>query len=211
MPALRDLETVGDAETGDTLDPNPQTVGGSTDIVFTRTYKVNNSVAASYLFQILDAPVRVMDDKYTDAYLVKQRLNRIDQVNSHLTCVFAQIPSTWQSDANYQAITMPGVDRSSLYAPTDFDFRGSPISISTQIRYEHAYFLGPISSIATRQRFRPVDADGVRVSVINDQTYPSANEYISMVNGRQELVMESIVLPWRGDIWDRRTLFALAK
>ena len=105
MDFFSDLEEEGDATTGDALDANPQTLGGATDIVFTRTYKVRANVATNYLFQILSttsAPtVRVTDKFYSNAYLVRQRMSRIDQVNNRLTCVFAQIPATWRSDVSY--------------------------------------------------------------------------------------------------------------
>jgi hypothetical protein len=209
--AFAGLEPVGASEPGDALDPNPQTLGGQTDLVFTRRFRVNGANAADYLFQILNPASAVVDSDITDAYLVNQRLQRINQVDQHLVCVFAQIPSRWSSDVSYQNVTFPGVDRSELYAPGEFEFRSSPTSISTQVRYDHEYFLGPIQGIATFPRFKPVDSQGLRVSTITDYTTPSADTYISMVNGRQEIVVESVVLPWKGNIFDRRTLYALAK
>lgn len=212
---LSDLERVGDSQPGDATDPNPQTLGGQTDLVFSRTYKILGSSLANYLFQIKSTTVapatRITDATITSAYLVAQKYKRIDEVNGHLICVFAQIPSTWSTDHQYQTIPFPGVQQSSLYTPYDFEFRPSAASFSTQIRYEHAYFLGPANGIATRPRFKPTNNQGYRTSVITDDTNPTADQYISMVNGRQELVIESVVLPWKGDIFVRRTLFALAK
>lgn len=212
---LSDLEEVGARFTGDQLDPNPQSIGGQTDLVFTRTFKVSAVNAPNYLYQIrstFSAPAtRVMDAKIPTAYLVAQRLVAVNDADMHLVCVFAQLPSTWYTDASYQNVPFPGVLQSSLYTPYDFEFRASALTLSTQTRYEHTYFLGPQNAIAPRPRFKVFDVHGYRTSVIDDNTNPSADEYIGLVNARQEIVIESVVLPWKGDIYDRRTLFALAK
>jgi hypothetical protein len=130
----------------------------------------------------------------------------------HLLCVFAQIPSTWMTDATYETVTFPGVLPSSLYVTDEFEFRSGPTSFDTQVRKEHAYFLGPQSSIATFDRFKPVDAvTGLRVSTISDFTVPSSDEYISLVQSRGEIIVSSVVLRWKGDILDRVTKYALAK
>lgn len=204
------LELVGSQTAGDSLDVNPGTVGGLNDWVFSRTYKVRSSSLSSYLFQILNPAVRVFDDTNTSAYLVKQRAVRHDEVNVHLTCVFSMIPSAWD-ESKYQPVTFPGVLPSSVYAATDFPFRASSYTKTTQCRHHHQYFLGPISSIPTVDLFQPVDSDGTRVSVISDFTTPSADEYIALVNNRAEIVTESVVLPFKGDIWGLRTTYAVAK
>jgi hypothetical protein len=208
------LEMVGDAVPGDSLNPNQQTLGGATDLVFTRTYKVGADYA-SYLFQILSttaAPTtRVTDDKITTAYLVKQRLQRVDDVNSHLVCVFASLPSTWMTDYRLENVTMPGVLRSSFNSPGEFNFRSSPVSFLTPVRYEHAYFLGPPIGIATYSLFAPVSVQGSRTSILDDNTDPSSDFYISMVNGRGEFVVESGARQWLGDIFERITKFAVAQ
>jgi hypothetical protein len=212
MAQLSDLEQVGQQTSGDQLDPNIQTPGGQNDLVFTRTYKVNSNVVKNYTYQILDSNVRITDATISNAYLVHQRAVRLDEVNMHLICTFAQIPSTWQTDATYEAVTFPGVAPSSLYVPDEFEFRSGPTSFDTQVRKEHAYFLGPQSGIATFERFKPVDAmTGLRVSTITDFTVPSSDQYISLVQGRGEIVVSSVVMRWKGDIWDRTTKYALAK
>ena len=210
MASLRDLEEQGSAEVGVSMQPAQQTTGGSTNLVITRRYKVRSSSATDYIFQILNASPRIMDPTFTDAYLIAQSIGPLDASNGILTCVFAQLPQTWD-EAFYNAVTFPGVDPSSLYSPYDFAFRSGAVSFTTQARYEHTYFLGPINAIPTRTKFKVVDTDGNQVSVVTDFTEPSSDEYISYVQGRQELVIESVVLPWRGDIWDRRSLLAIAK
>lgn len=204
------LEQVGSLVVGDSLEVNPGTVGGLNDFVFTRTYKVNTNVIQNYLFQILNPPNRITDDTITTAYLVKQSSRKIDDVNHHLTCVFAQIPSQWDQ-SSYQTVPFPGVAVSSLYTAFDFPFRSSIYSYPSQCRHNWQYFLGPISSIPTATKFQPVDDQGNRVSVITDWTNPSCDEYIAMVNSRREIITESVVINYKGDIWGLRTTYALAK
>lgn len=204
------LELVGSQTAGDALEVNPGTIGGLNDWVFSRTYKVRSSVLKNYLFQILNPAIRVTDDTNSSAYLVKQHASRMDEVNVHLTCVFAQIPSQWD-ESRYQPVTFPGVLPSTLYSPADFPFRSSAYTKTTQCRHHHQYFLGPINSIPTVALFQPVDSAGSRVSVISDYTTPSADEYISLVNNRGEIVTESVIMPWKGDIYDLRTTYAVSK
>lgn len=204
------LEEVGQRVPGDSLNPNRGTIGGRNDWVFSRTYKVNGTEVENYLFKILDPAIRVTDDTVTNAYLVDQRASKLDENNVILTCVFAQIPSAW-TKSSYQTVTFPGVLPSSLYSPSDFAFRSSSYSKPTQCRHLYTYFLGPINTTATLPLFQPVDSDGNRVSVISDFTYPSADEYISLTASRGEIVVESIVENFMGDIWARRDLLAVAK
>lgn len=204
------LELVGSQVAGDSLDTNPGTIGGLNDWVFSRTYKVRSSLLQNYLFQILNPLVRVTDDTNPTAYLVKQRAVRHDEVNVHLTCVFAMLPSAWD-ESKYQPVTFPGVLPSTVYASSDFPFRASAYTKTTQCRHHHQYFLGPINAIPTVPVFQPVDQFGNRVSVISDWTTPSADEYIGLVNNRGEIVTESVVLPWKGDLWNLRSTYAVAK
>jgi hypothetical protein len=210
MGFFTDLEAVGSRVPGDALDPNRGTIGGRNDWVFSRTYKVNGTLIENYLFRILDPAIRVTDDTVTNAYLVDQRATKLDENNMTLTCVFAQIPTAW-NESKYQPASFPGVLPSTLYTPYDFPFRSSTYTKTSQCRHAHQYFLGPIWSIPTLPLFQPVDSDGNRVSVISDYTSPSADEYISLVSSRGEIILESVVLPWRGDIWDLRTTYAVAK
>lgn len=212
MASLADLERVGSLVAGDSLDPNPQTAGGLTDLVFTRNFKVNSAVVGDYLYRILDPIVVVMDLEITNAYLVAQRATKIDDVNMNLACVFAQIPSMWTSDSAYETVTFPGVAPSALFAPGEFDFRTGAASYNTLVRRQHDYFLGPLKAIPTIPRFRPVDVQtGLRVSQITDYTFPSSDEYISMVGGRREIVVDSVPQRWKGNIFNRVTRFAQAK
>jgi len=208
--SLRDLEEIGSAEVGVAMGTSVQTPGGLSNLKIKRRYKVRANIAYQYLFQILNPSVRETDPTYPTAYLVRQALAPHDKANAMLECEFWMIPTLW-NEAKYQPVTFPGVLKSSLYPAPDFPFRGSNFTRATQARHQHQYFLGPINSIPTIPYFQPVDAFGNRTNIITDFTTPSADEYISYVYGRQELVMESVVLPVIGDIWDQRTLYAIAQ
>lgn len=210
MGFFTDLEAVGSRVPGDSLNPNRGTIGGRNSWVFTRTFKVNGTLVQNYLFQILNPSVRVTDDTVTNAYLVDQKAVKLDDVDVHLICVFAQVPNAWD-ESSYKPASFPGVLPSTLYTAYDFPFRPSTYTKTSQCRHAHQYFLGPIWSIPTFPLFQPVDGDGNRVSIISDYTYPSSDEYISLVASRGEIILESVVLPWHGDIWDLRTTYAVAK
>ena len=215
-----DLEETGSAEVGNGLSPNVQTAGGATNLVITRRFKVNSQKYQNYLFQLLNPAAGYYQDKkyntsatnptQTPAYLVGQHVSPLDESNCTLTCIFAQVPTVYD-EYNFGAETFPGVSLSSLYTPADFLFRSAPISIRTQIRINHTYYLGNPTGIPTYKLFNPLTIQGIRTNQITDQTTPSADEYIAQSMGGQELVMDSSVLPWKGDIWECRTTFALAK
>jgi hypothetical protein len=216
MPvSLNDLEEIGSAEIGIGVQSAVQTPGGGTNLVIKRRFKVSTQVYTQYLFQILNPVSYIKDKKYngasstTPAYLVKQWTEGLDKANADLFCMFAMVPSTY-NEYDSQTISLPGVQKSSLYDPSEFLFRNSSITKRTQVRIEHAYFLGNPQGIATYEEFNVMDSSGVRTNLVTDNTDPSADEYISMVNGSQEIVIESPVKPWMGDIWERRTVFALA-
>lgn len=211
MASLRDLQEQGSAEIGVSMDNSPQTVGGATNLRITRRYKVRSNIADTYLFQIIDAAVRITDPTYPDAYLVKQSLGPRDEADAILTCVFCQIPTIWRTDGGTQPIVFPGVLPSSLMSPYDFKFRGSAGSIVTQTRWERQYFLGPLTAIPLVPLFQPVDQFNNRVSVLDDWTSPSSDEYVAMTTGRQEIVTECSANRWMGDIFERKTLYAIAK
>jgi len=211
MPNFKLLEQVGDAVQGDQINLTPQAVGGASDMTFTRTFRVNSQDLPSYLVQIIDAPNPVVDFQYTNAYLVQQQARRINQIDVHLLCVYAQVPSPWSEDGGYAVETFPGVVRSNLYQADGFPWRSSTSSFETQIRNEHSYQLGTLSGCATYPRFAPVDQQGYRVSVLTDYTSPSVDEWISMVYGQQEIVVSSTARRWRGPIWEVITRYAQAK
>jgi hypothetical protein len=211
MPNFQLLEPVGDAVQGDQINLTPQTPGGASDMTFTRTFRVNSQDLPTYLVQIIDAPTPIVDYQYPNAYLVQQQARRHNDIDVHLLCVFAQVPSPWAEDGGYAVETFPGVARSSLYPPDGFPWRNSSSSFETQIRREHSYQLGSLSGCATFPRFAPVDAHGNRVSVLTDYTSPSVDTWIAMVYGRQEIVVSSTASRWRGPIWEIITRYAVCQ
>lgn len=210
MPSLLDLEEIGSGEVGVSMNPMPQTVGGSTNLQITRRYKVRSADATSYLFQILNPNVRITDPTFPDAYLVDQTISGKDKADGVLTCVFCQIPTRW--DEPYpNPVPFPGVLPSSLMTPFDFPFRSSAQSLYSTAFVRHQYFLGPQVNVPTLPIFQPIDQFGNRTSVLDDWTAPSSDRYVAMVGAREEIIISSVVHPWRGDIYDQRSLIALAK
>lgn len=214
------LEEIGSAEVGNGVKVAIQTGGGANNLIVNRRFKVNANEYTSFLYQLLNpAAGYIQDKKYntsatnptlSPAYLVDQVVEPLDQANAYLRYVFAMVPTAYD-EFNYETENFPGVAISSLYADTDFLFRSAPINRKTQIRRNHTWYLGNPTGIATYDEFEVINSQGLRTSVITDQTTPSADEYISMVNGRQEIVIDSAVRPWMGDIWECVTTFALAK
>ena len=74
-----------------------------------------------------------------------------------------------------------------------------------------AYFLSNPGDIPVFNEFRPTDQYGTEVTQIDDNTIPSADEYIAMVQGLQEIIKQSTVRKWMGDIWVRETLYVHPK
>lgn len=152
------------------------------------------------------------DDVFTNAVIVGQSIEEKagDRTVCYLHRVFAEIPKEWDETVE-RAETFFGVAKSMLYAPGDFAFRNSVISLRTRCRISRRYFLGNPGRIVESARFQPVDNDGVAVNVITDDTVPSSDEYIAMVNGRQEIVLSSISKQWMGDIHFLETIYSPAK
>lgn len=212
MPSLQDLEEIrGSAQVGVATDIPVQTPGGDQNLIIDRQYKVLAVNKSNYIFDILDPVTAITDPSYPSAYLVKQSFSKLDDVNAILHCRFAMVPVSWITDYDSQSVTFPGILPSSLYAPNEFDFRSAASSIDTMVRRQHDYFYGNPTGIPVYDRFRPVDQFGNQVSVITDYTDPSADQYIAMVQGRQEITVKSIVKPWMGWIFERLTLYAIAQ
>ncbi len=219
MPyALTDLEEVGSAEVGAGVLAAIQTAGGATNLTVRRRFRVNANSYTNYLFQLLNPPggAYIQDKKYnvagglTPAYLVDQHMEGLNTVDGVLVCDFAMVPSVY-NEYTAQVVSFPGVSLSSLYSPEQFNFRSSPITLMTQVRKNHVFFLGNPQGFPTYPLFVVLTNQGYRTNAVTDQTTPPANEYIAKVVGRQEIVIDSSVIPWRGDIWECRTTFALAQ
>ena len=210
---------MGSAEAGNGIRVAIQTGGGANNLIIKRRYKVNANAYSQYLYQLLNpAGGYIQDKKYnssanpalTPAYLVDQEVEPLDKVNAVLVYTFAMLPTVY-NEYNFESITFPGVALSSLYEPNEFRFRTNSITLRTQVRRNHRFFLGNPTGIPTYDEFTVMNNQGMDTNVITDTTTPPADEYISMVNGRQEIVKDSSVIPWMGDIWECLTTFALAK
>lgn len=210
MPSLRELEEIGSGEIGVSLDRMPQTQGGPSNLMVTRRYKVRSAIATSYLFQIINPSSRVTDLTFPDAYLVSQSISGKDNADGVLTCVFCQIPTRWD-EAYPNPVPFPGVLPSSLMTTYDFKFRSSAQSLYSTAFVRHEYFLGPQVNVPVLPVFQPTDQFGNKTSVLDDWSVPSSDEFVAMVSARREIVISSVVHPWRGDLWDSRSLIAIAQ
>lgn len=206
-----DLEPVGEAIIGQSFRTNFQvSVGGNNNRVITRRFKMKIA-DADYYQQALISPT-LYDETYPLAVIIDQAVEKIpgNKVDAFLDRIFAEVPTEWNQPDD-RVITFPGVARSSLYALAEFDFRTSQVSLRTDIRENHKYFLGDPKGIPRYPRFRVYDAYGVETTLITDFTTPSVDEYVAMVAGGQEIVIDSKVVPWRGWIQCLKTTFAKAK
>lgn len=209
MPSLRELEEIGSGEIGVSLDRMPQTQGGANNLMITRRYKVRSDIATTYLFQILDPNVRITDLTFPNAYLVSQAIGGKDKADGVLTCVFCQIPTRWD-EAYPNPVPFPGVLPSSLMTPFDFKFRSSAQSLYSTAFVRHEYFLGPLQNVPVLPLFQPIDQFGNKTSVLDDWSAPSSDEYVAMTSARREIVISSVVHPFRGDIYETKSLIAVA-
>jgi len=201
--ALTDLEESGAAEVGIGVQAAIQTGGGANN--FGDQEKVQGKHRRIYRLSI-PAPrsaviynrqeIHVAND-LTPAYLVKQAVQPLDESNASLICDFAMVPTAYD-EYNYQAISFPGVAQSSLYTPRDFLFRAPPSRSARRVRINHVWYLGQPAGhpdLHEIQRDRPVRKPN---QCDHGPDNPVADEYISMANGRQEIVVDSSPIPWMG-------------
>lgn len=206
-----ELEEVGPPIIGLSFKLNRQVAApGTNNRTIARRYKMRLADLEYYTVPIINPTLR--DAVYPLAIIIDQDVERIgdNKTDAYLLRTFAEIPTEWD-EAFDEVATFPGVLPSNLYAPGEFQFRSGPSSIRTSIRINRRYFLSNPAAYPRIPKFQAVDSDGRATSVISDYTTPSADEYISMVLGRQEIAVSSIVKPWRGDIHFRETVFAEAK
>ncbi|MDP1581209.1 MAG: hypothetical protein Q8M02_13120 [Candidatus Didemnitutus sp.] len=178
--------------------------------IITRDYEMRVEDQAEYIVA-LENPT-TLDPVFTNAVIVAQSVREKagDNTVCYLRRVFAEVPQEWDEFID-RVETFPGVALSALYAPAEFYFRNSQTTLRSRCRLNRRYSLGHPEAILEHKKFQAFDADGVATSVINDYTTPSADEYIAMVYGRNELVMWSVPRKWMGDIYVLETLYAQAK
>jgi hypothetical protein len=205
------LEPIGEAEIGQSFSTNFQvSAGGLNNRIVTRRYKMRVADHDAYTLALINPTT--YDATYASAIIIDQGVAKIpdDRVNCVLTRIFAEVPTMWDEPQD-RVITFPGVARSSLYALNEFAFRSAQTSYRTDVRINRRYFLGDPKGIPRFTRFKVFDAYGLETTVISDFTTPTVDEYISMVAGSQEIVIDSKVVPWRGWIQCLETTYAKAK
>ena len=208
---ITSLEEVGAPAVGLSFRYNRQVLdGGENNRVITRRYKIRLTDIATYA-ETLVAPT-LYDTFYPRAVLVAQGIEAIagNKVDAHLIREFAEVPTEWD-DPDDRVITFPGVAFSSLYAKGDFNFRSSQSSLRTDVRVNRCYFLADPKAIPRFDKFVVLNYEGVETTVITDETSPSVDEYIAMVAGGHEIVVDCRVVAWKGAIYCRETTFAAAK
>lgn len=209
MPAT--LKEIGRPEVGRSFAVNRQvSAGGGDNRVFHRLYELPVIDKDYYTARIIEPTI--YDEEYPLAVIVGQEFRPLqeDKINMHLVRYFAEVPTEWDEPID-RAITFPAVSRGSFYAAGDFYFRSAQVNERTDVRINRAYFLAAPSEIPRYDRFRVFTADGVQTTTVTDVTTPSTDEYVAMVAGGHEIVVDCVVVPWKGWIHCRETTFAVAK
>lgn len=205
------LEPDGEPIIGQSFRTNLQvSPGGGNNRVITRRYKMKVADTDFYTVALINPTL--YDEQYAQAVIIDQQVEKIpaNRVDCFLIRVFGEVPTMWDQ-AEDRVITFPGVQRSSLYALAEFAFRSNQQSYRTDIRTNRQYFLGNPTGVPRYPLFKVFDANGLETTLITDYTTPNVDEYIAMVAGSQELVIDSRVVQWRGWIQSLETTFAKAK
>lgn len=178
--------------------------------IITQDYEMRVEDQADYIVS-LETPT-VYHPVFTNAVIVDQSISarENDRTTAILRRVFAEVPLEWNEDIE-RVETFPGVAQSMLYAPAEFVFRNAVANFRTSVRINRRYFLSTADKLVPLTPFQPVNSDGVAVSVITDYTTPSADEYVAMALGRQEIVLSSVPRRWMGAIHVLETIYARAK
>lgn len=209
------LRPLGPPSIGQSISFGSQTIADApattrNNRLIVQDYEMRVEDQATYIVS-LDTPT-VYHPVFTNAVIVDQSISRKgdDKTTCILRRVFAEVPLESDDDIE-SAETFFGVAQSMLYAPAEFIFRNGLISLRTRVRLNRRYYLTTADKLVELKRFQPTDSDGVAVNVITDFTIPSADEYVAMVLGRQEIVLSSVVKQWRGAINVLETVYAEAK
>ena len=137
------------------------------------------------------------------AYLVDQEVTPNGLDGAVLTRTFAMLP-THLDEWDEMVIRFPGVNRGPFQLDEGFAFRSEPISEAVPVRMCRDFFLSNPQRICLPDEFRPVDENGNRVTVLTEDTVPTADEYIGFVNSGKYLNDRVSIHRWQGDIWERR-------
>lgn len=197
---------LGDAQIGVKFETGIQT-SGSNNFIITRQYAISSANTAASIKQLI--PPEINDPVFDGtggtekAYLVDQEVTPNGLDGAVLTRTFAMVP-THLTEFDEMVIRFPGVNRGPFQLDEGFDFRSQPFSESVPVRVCREFFLSNPTRICRPKEFRPVDESGNRVTVLNADTVPTADEYIGFVNSGTYLNDRVSIHRWQGDIWERR-------
>jgi hypothetical protein len=201
------LETeLGDTQIGVSFDTGIQT-NGSSDFIIQRQYSISSANVASSIKKLI--PPEINDPVFDGtggtqkAYIVDQEVKPNGKDGAVLTRTFAMLPSHLE-EWDDMVIRFPGVERGPFQLDEFFSFRSEPYSEAVPIRICRDFYLSNPKRICRPSEFRPVDKNGNRVSVLTEDTVPTADEYIGYVNSGKYLNDRVSIHRWQGDIWERR-------
>jgi hypothetical protein len=201
------LETeLGDTQIGVSFDTGIQT-NGSSDFIIQRQYSISSANVASSIKKLI--PPEINDPVFDGtggtqkAYIVDQEVKPNGKDGAVLTRTFAMLPSHLE-EWDEMVIRFPGVERGPFQLDEFFSFRSEPYSEAVPIRICRDFYLSNPQRICRPSEFRPVDKNGNRVSVLTEDTVPTADEYIGYVNSGKYLNDRVSIHRWQGDIWERR-------
>ena len=197
---------LGDAQIGVKFETGIQT-NGSSDFIITRQYAISSANTAASIKTLM--PPAINDPIFDGtggtqkAYLVDQEVTPNGLDGAVLTRTFAMLP-THLDEWDEMVIRFPGVNRGPFQLDEGFAFRSEPISEAVPVRMCRDFFLSNPQRICLPDEFRPVDENGNRVTVLTEDTVPTADEYIGFVNSGKYLNDRVSIHRWQGDIWERR-------
>ncbi len=197
---------LGDSQIGVKFDTGIQT-NGSSDFIITRKYAISSANTAASIKTLM--PPEINDPIFDGtggtqkAYLVDQEVTPNGLEGAVLTRTFAMLPSHLD-EWDEMVIRFPGVNRGAFQLDEGFAFRSQPYSESVPVRMCRDFFLSNPQRICLPEEFRPVDENGNRVTVLTEDTFPTADEYIGFVNSGKYLNDRVSIHRWQGDIWERR-------
>ena len=197
---------LGDAQIGVKFETGIQT-SGSSDFIITRQYAISSANTALLIKKLIppeiNDPIFDGTGETQKAYLVDQEVAPNGTSGAVLTRTFAMVP-THLDEWDEMVIRFPGVNRGPFQLDEGFAFRSEPLSEAVPVRMCRDFFLSNPQRICLPEEFRPVDENGNRVTVLTEDTIPSADEYIGYVNSSKYLNDRVSIHRWQGDIWERR-------
>lgn len=202
-----ELEATWHPIIGNALTFNFQATGANNRVV-SRPYKCPARLVQNHIYPVTRPSL--YDEQFPDAVLVAQSVVPLGTTDCTLTRIFAERPTEW-NDYDDRFVEFPGVQRIAM-GEREMLWRSGPISLQSIVRINRRYYIieNP-RRIPTVPVFQPINLAGERTSVLTPSTTPSNDEYAAMVLGGQELCVACRIVQWKGPIWCRETLYAVAK